>query len=540
MSGQQRPVTVMIAAMGGEGGGVFTSWLVNAARGQGLAVQATSTPGVAQRTGATVYYVEIMPKPDGESGDESGGESGGQSGGKPVMDIFPGHGNIDLLLATELVETGRMLERGFVSPERTTLIASTHRIFTLGEKMAMGDGRIDGERVLGAARELAKTAILFDVERAAKECGSHLNAVMLGAAAGSGVLPIAPEVFEEGIRAEGKAVEQNLAGFAAGLAYARGEIVEAPAGPGSAAAQATAPVPDPVARSKAEQAAADLRGRIELDYPQAVHDIVIEAAGRALDFQDRRYAELYLDRLRDVLALDQRRGDDDYRLTRETARHLGLRMTFEDIIRVAQLKTRGSRLERVRSEAGAEPGQIVTTTEFLKPGIEEFSSLLPAFVARPIMAWAERNPGKARKAHIAMHVRTNTILGFLRLRSVAWLRPLRRLGYRYEIEQAQIENWLDLVCGAAAIDHALALEIVECARLIKGYGDTHRRGTENFARIAEAIVAPALTEGGRPGAAEAVRRAREAALADPEGEALTSMLATLAAEADAPERMAGE
>ena len=56
------PVTLLIAALGGEGGGVLTGWIVDAARRAGLPVQATSIPGVAQRTGATTYYIEIWPE----------------------------------------------------------------------------------------------------------------------------------------------------------------------------------------------------------------------------------------------------------------------------------------------------------------------------------------------------------------------------------------------------------------------------------------------------------------------------------------------
>ena len=56
-----RPITVLIAALGGEGGGVLASWLNRSATAQGLFVQSTSIPGVAQRTGATTYYAEIVP-----------------------------------------------------------------------------------------------------------------------------------------------------------------------------------------------------------------------------------------------------------------------------------------------------------------------------------------------------------------------------------------------------------------------------------------------------------------------------------------------
>jgi len=87
-----------------------------------------------------------------------------------------------------------------------------------------------------------------------------------------------------------------------------------------------------------------------------------------------------------------------------------------------------------------------------------------------------------------------------------------------------IERWLDAVAHACAIDLALAREIAECAQLVKGYGDTHRRGVANFELIERTYFA---AEGARdaPALADAIRRARQAALADPEGDALHAALA---------------
>ena len=48
--------------MGGEGGGVLADWIVDLAEHGGYLAQATSVPGVAQRTGATIYYLELFPK----------------------------------------------------------------------------------------------------------------------------------------------------------------------------------------------------------------------------------------------------------------------------------------------------------------------------------------------------------------------------------------------------------------------------------------------------------------------------------------------
>src|SRR5919109_1205955 len=150
----ERPITILIAALGGEGGGVMADWLMEAATAADLPAQATSIPGVAQRTGATTYYLEIYPVRRAELG-----------GREPVLSLTPSPGNVDIMVASELVEAGRAMANGYVSPERTTLIASTHRIYATAEKMQMADGRFDSARVLRALREMAKRPILFDLTR---------------------------------------------------------------------------------------------------------------------------------------------------------------------------------------------------------------------------------------------------------------------------------------------------------------------------------------------------------------------------------------
>jgi len=507
-----RPITLLIAAMGGEGGGVLTSWVVAAARKSGFPVQATSIPGVAQRTGATSYYIELIPATYAEIQDR-----------EPVLDLYPAPGDIDIAVATELVETGRVIEKGFVSPDRTLLIASTHRIYAMGEKMAMGDGRFDSDKIMAAAKQMAKKTLLFDMEKAAADSGSVINSVILGAICGAGVLPITRETFEETIKEEGIAVKANLNGFASGIAYGKGEVVEMK----RKRDITLAPTPSATPAYRSHPAAAELKARIEKDFPKALHPLILEACGRTLDFQDAKYARLYLDRVDTVAALDRARNDNDWKLTSEAARHLGLRMTFEDVIRVAQLKTRPSRMARVRREVQAAPDQLVKQTEFLKPGIDEFASLMPPWMARPLLRWAEKKPERKKKTHIGLYVRTDTFTGYMKLRLMAGMRWWRRAGYRYKEEQKQIEAWLDLVRQSAAVGREFALEVVELARLIKGYGSTHKRGTSNFDMIVAAVVRPAITAK-RP-VAPAVKKARDAALADPEGETLAKTLAEVTA-----------
>ncbi len=496
-----RPTTLLIAAMGGEGGGVLTAWIVESARKAGLPVQATSVPGVAQRTGATTYYVEVLPTPYTEL-----------DGKEPVLDLYPGPGSIDVMVATELLETGRAMERGFISPDRTTLIASTHRVYTLTEKMAMGDQRYDGSRVLDAAKQMAQDTILFDMEKVALDVGSIINSVVLGAIAGSGRLPISVETFRAEIEATGRAVKANLAGFDAGLAYAKGDIVEVR--PEQAERQAPS--------RKPEKKVGEFKARIERDYPSEVHPIVMEACGRVLDFQDAKYARLYLDRLDGIRKIDDGRSDGDFKLTNEVARHLGLRMTFEDIMRVAQLKTRKSRFDRVRREVEADDGQIVKVTEHFKPGPTEFASILPKGIGRRVARWADNNPEKARKWHFGLRIRTDTVFGYYRVRMLAAMRKIRRIGYRYNEEQGLIDGWLELIKQAARVSRGMALEVCECARLVKGYGDTHKRGTTNFKRIADDLIQPAIDAG--TDVSDQIAKVREAALADPEGDTLSDAL----------------
>jgi indolepyruvate ferredoxin oxidoreductase, beta subunit len=451
----------------------MADWLMEAATRSDLPAQATSIPGVAQRTGATTYYLEIFPARKADL-----------AGREPVLSLTPSPGNVDVMVASELIEAGRAMTNGYVSPARTTLIASTHRIYATVEKMQMADGRYEGERVIDAAPQLAKRAVLFDMRRLAQENGTVINAVLFGAMAGSGALPLTREACEEAIRKAGRGAEASLRGFAAGYEIALG--------------QRAAP-DEPAPPQRATELA----------------DIMRIGAERLRDYQGERYARLYESRLQPFL-------NGDPALAASVARHLALWMAYEDIIRVADLKTRASRFERVRKEVGAKSGEPVIVIDYLKPGIEEFASVLPGFVGKRLVEWAERR-GKLDAYNVGMHIKTSGVFGYLLVRSLAWLRPWRPLSYRYREEQALIERWLGLVADAARRDSALALEIAECARLIKGYGETHRRGKANFLAIIDALVENPATSNAREQAA-AIRKAREAALADPEGKHLGQAL----------------
>ena len=477
----QRPLTILVAALGGEGGAVLADWILDAAIASGFPVQGTSIPGVAQRTGATTYYIELYPVRQTEPG-----------GLQPVFALTPSPDNIDLMVASELVEAGRAMQSGYISA-RTTLIAATHRVYATSEKMQIGDGRFDADRILEAGHRLARRAAFIDMAKLALEARTVISAVMFGAMAGSDVLPFSRETCENAIRTEEVGVDASLKGFAAGYTAIR----LGPVALDKVAAPLAAPVP------------AEFEARIAGAFPGALQTMARAGVRRVLDYQDARYTSLYLDRVAPIA-----RGDSgDFQVASETARFLALWMSYEDIIRVADLKTRRARFDRVRDEVLAKPGEPVRIVDYLRPGIPELCDVLPVALSRSVRNWARRKD-RARRLGFGLHLATSSVWGFSLLRFLAAFRRWRPRSARYAREQALIESWLTAIGTALGQDRALALEIALAARLIKGYGDTHERGRASFDRVM-AVASDASIAA--PDRAAAVRAAREEALADPDG-----------------------
>ncbi|HEX6137184.1 MAG TPA: indolepyruvate oxidoreductase subunit beta family protein [Casimicrobiaceae bacterium] len=497
------PISILIGALGGQGGGVLAEWLVEAATNAGLVAQSTSIPGVAQRTGATTYYAEVFPEPRATLG-----------GRAPVLGLYPVPGHVDLVIASELLEAGRILQAGHVSADRTLLIASTSRTLTTAEKMVLGDGRFSSERLLDTARRHSRELRAFDMDAAARDAGTVVSSVMLGAIAGSGVLPIDRAVYEDVVRAAGVGIEGSLRGFERGFAA----VAEpAPAGVADGEAAGAQPAVTVSANARREADA----------FPAAARDIVALGYDRVVEFQDAQYGESYIERLRAVDKAERAHDPaarHDARVLRETARFLALWMAFDDIVRVASLKCSAARFARVHREIGAGTHDVVRIVDHFKPGVPEFAGMLPPRLARRLVAWDKRRQARGRDPLAwPLHLRTHSIHGFLLLRLLAALRGVRRIGARYQDEQRGMRRWLRAIESGCTQDAALGYEIALCGRLIKGYGATNERGKANLAHILEHLVE--ATEAQSSGArAAAIREAREAALADEAGSALDTEL----------------
>ena len=494
----QKLITIAILAMGGEGGGVLSDWIVDLAEDAHYYAQTTSVPGVAQRTGATIYYLEIFP-----------GLLADIEGKRPVLALMPVPGDVDVVIASELMEAGRAIERGLVTPDRTTLIASTHRTYSMRERTAMADGRSDPDAFLDASRDSAKVFVSADFAKIADQAGTLISAALFGGLAGTGVLPFSRAQFEDAIRRGGIGVDASLRAFAEGYETIQRKSPN------------VEKFREPQAVYKVGPLLQEQAQRVLAAFPPESHEILFPAIRRLAEYQDVRYVSEYLDRLDVIRDLDRRFGGGQFVLLREVGRYLALWLSYEDAIRVADLKTRSGRFDRVNREARVEAAQLIEINEFLSPQPQEIADLLPISLGRWLLKsdWAKSLINRFTRG--GKVVKTTGLHGFVILYLLAHLRPLRRRSLRFHVEQEGTAKWLSVIASVAGQDYALAVEVAECAQLIKGYSDTHTLGTRNF----EAILKRVPLICGTAGAAEQLKQLRKAALSDDTGNALAAALA---------------
>ena len=494
----QTIIKLVVMAVGGQGGGVVAGWIEDLARAGGYACQATSVAGVAQRTGATVYYIEMCPLGDRD----------------PIFSLMPAAGDVDILIASEMMEVGRSILRGFVTPDRTTLIGSTHRALAVSEKMVPGDGIANAAEVVAAAEIAAQKLVLADFEALAIGAGSVISASLFGGLAASGALPFPRDAYEAAIRASGKGVDASLRAFNAGF--------DAVTTPAPALHKTAAPLRDatPSGPSALVGDWDRLSARVA-SLPAPFVDMAMAGLRKVVDFQSVAYGEDYLDRLRSVIICDDAaRG---YALSVAAAKYLSNAMAYDDVIRVADLKTRAGRFDRIRGEMGAKDANIMQVTEFMHPRADEIAGMLPAKLGARIEASPKWMARLDRWFNKGRRLRTDGLFAFMMLHILGSLRGYRLRTLRHFYEMAHLDRWLALALQTHTQNYNLAVEIICCRRLIKGYSDTHARGLSKFDKVLAGID---LVKH-RADAADWARRLREAALRDEEGKALDGALATL-------------
>jgi indolepyruvate ferredoxin oxidoreductase, beta subunit len=506
---KNEPISILLCALGGEGGGVLSEWLIDIARHAGYAAQATSIPGVAQRTGATTYYLEVFPVPRSEL-----------AGKRPVFGLNPLPGRLDVLVSSELLETARQIANGLPSNDRTLVITSSARALTTLEKMEMGDGRRDDAQLLALVQDNSRNHHVIDMARLTREAGTVVSATMLGCIAGSGSLPFAKADFEsvlnEGGNTANARAKASLRGFNLGFDAVNQQR------------QQLRVVEDSLAHvGPAPSKAPPLPPALASEFPAASHDLLGLGLARMVDYQGSDYAGLYIQRLQKVLAAEKAAdpsGANAHATTLEMIRWLALWMAFDDIVRVADLKSRNSRWARVLGEVKAKPDDLLKLYDHFKPGAPEFAALLPVGLANRVLNWDKRRVAKGKLPWaMPLKVGTHSVFGMMSLRLLASLKWLRVRGSRFALEQAMIDQWLQAVVEGTQKNWQLGHELALCGRLIKGYGATNERAKENLLHVIQhlAVAAPFTSHQAR---AEAIAQVREAALKDEAGLALDKAL----------------
>ena len=503
-------IKLAILAVGGQGGGVLTNWIVELAERNGFVAQSTSVPGVAQRTGATIYYVEMCPASDQQ----------------PVFALMPSPGDVDVVIAAEAMEAGRAVTRGLVSSDQTTLIASSHRMYAVSEKIVPGDGIASRERVIEGVGKAAKRVICHDLAAVAERCGAHVSASLFGALAGSQSLPFDRAQFEEAIRSSGRGVEPSLKAFNEAYDLAAGisdegdtsQVETEPTASTTVAAQSSS-APERLRRGWKE-----LLGRLE-NLPSASHEMARLGLAKVVDYQDLAYGGEYLDQLAEAAVLDERfdGASRSYEFTTTLAKYLANAMCYDDVIRVADLKTRRARFDRIQDDLGVADDAVVKLTEYMHPRAEEVVGVMPTSIGRFVerTEWLYRFvEGRCRKGR---RWRSDALGSFVVLYTLGGLRRWRRKLLRHEREIEHLTNWMGRAKDHIEDDYDTAVAILKARRLIKGYSDTHARGLSKFDKVVRGIE---LVRG-RPDSAEWADRLIAAALSDVKSDALDGALETI-------------
>lgn len=482
MEGKSDLIKIMVPAVGGQGGGVLTEWLVQAFFLEDYDVQGISLPGLSQRGGSTVYYLEAHPRPEADD--------------KPIIFAqFPVPGEVDVIISQEFLELGRALQLGYGS-DRTTIVTSTHRIYSTLEKMPIGSGIYSDENLRKIATAFSSKLIELNALQLAKDNGMDdlaVNAILFGALAASGSIPLSKASFVSSIEKVGVAVKTNLRGFEVGWNFVSSSKA------GDAGKKQV--VWETFVRTMADQLEEYERevylgkvSRIETEFPKQLREILAESLYRLIDYQDAEYADRYIDDVREVLTLDESMKGN-LKLTEHFARNLALLMSYEDGIRVAELKIKSDRFKRIKEEMRLRDDQVFKVIDYLKPDAEELYGLLPNVVIAPFVRVIESSLFKKiwrrkRPVTFAQTPTTTSFSGFLRLWLMTKMKFMRPGSYRFKKERALMDKYKESTLYYAGLDYKLGSLVARSGSMVKGYGKVRRRTIKAFYRFIDNIIFP--------------------------------------------------
>ncbi|MCI0453420.1 MAG: indolepyruvate oxidoreductase subunit beta family protein [Candidatus Dadabacteria bacterium] len=474
---------MLIPAVGGQGGGVLTDWLVQAFLTEGFEVQGIGLPGLSQRGGSTIYYLEAHPKINPNEK-------------QIIFSQYPVPGDVDVILAQEFLELGRVLEQGYGS-DKTTIVTSTHRIYSTLEKMPISSGIYSDENLRKLAINFSSRFVGFNALEIAKENGMDelgVNAILLGALGASEALPISEASYLKAIEQTGVAVGNNIKAFRTGWELIRsGKYEEAKAKPQIKWEDFIKERAQRLDSKRAEEYIT-LISEIESEYPSRLREILAEAVFRLIDYQDVWYARKYMKELKGILDIDKEMKGG-FKLIELFAKNLALLMSYEDGIRVAELKIKPERFKRIKEEMRIRDDQMLRVTDYLKPDAEEIYGLLPNLLVAPIVRFTETGLFRSfwpenKKLTVGQKPITTSFSGFLRLWILTKLKFIRPYSYRYHKEYSLIKKYRTNIEKFARLNYELGCLVAKSAQMVKGYGRVRRKTMDAFNRFLDNVIKP--------------------------------------------------
>lgn len=445
-----RGVRVLIGTVGGQGGGVLSDWLVRGLLNAGWQPQSVGLLGLSQRAGTVIYYVEANPE-----GDKP-----------PILSPFAVPGDVDLILAQEFLELGRLLQGGFAA-KNCSIIANTYRYLGTLEKMPAEGGIFSSEEIRNAAESLSDNTWLFHAQNMVTEAGlSYLssNAILLGAVVASPIFNLPAEPFHQAIRAAESNVGDNIKAFDLGYKMMRDGTLpralfqESEVKDWQQMADERAAKLPPGKASQYKQ----LLDAAQQTLPAALNQVLAEALYQLIDYQHLKYAQSYLDLIAEFA--------DDEPLQAVYAQHLALWLTYEDSPRVAQLKTRPERFTGIAKEHGLKPGQKLVVEDYLAPDPQQIYGILPPSLAELVRSVGRRINPEFEKITLEMKIKTSSLHGYYTMALIGWSRRFRLSSWRHQQEMKEINLWQQGIRDWQRQDRELAFLAADAGRLIKGYG----------------------------------------------------------------------
>lgn len=472
-------IKILIPAVGGQGGGVLTEWLFQAFLLEGFEAQGISLPGLSQRGGSTVYYIEAI-KLNGRK--------------NIIFSQHPVPGDVDVIVAQEFLELGRILEQGYGSG-KTTVISSTHRIYSTIEKLPVGRGIYSDMNLHSIAEEFSSEFIGVNALELAKEHDMDdraVNAILLGILCGAGCTPLGENSFKKAIEKTGIAVEANMKAFQLGLDYEQDNNPEKVTSGDHGYIDPALLDKHLISEKEKDQLEELAKGAGER-IPVHLHVYMNEALTRLTDYQGIWYAEKFLNELRRIIELDRHYQGNDFRLTETCLKNLALLMSYEDGIRVAELKIRDSRFQNIKKEMSIKDDQIFHVIDYLKPDSEEIYGLLPNIIVAPVLGLfntgiMKKILGRNRPFTFAQTPVTSSLSGFFMMWMLTKLKPLRPYSYRYKNEHSVIGKYMRSVEYYGLKDYELGLVVAEAGNIVKGYGRVRRRTVDTFHRFIDNVI----------------------------------------------------